>query len=526
MKRRPNRFGISSRLILTVSALIVFACLTVTIFFLHHEKRLIREVLECQGTDLASDLAREVQMPATASHPELLGATLDRFMEREQLAFCAIKDSQGRTLAESKVATRPGDTEEVMVFSYPISGLGTEGSKTGGGKRTAWVGLFPSPWTTRISSLKRAVTGLTIALVVVGVLITLLVVHVTIKPLRMLLAASQRIARGELADPVRVASGGEVGALSDAFTDMAFRLRQSRSQLEEYSRTLERKVEQRTRELKTRVKELSDSRMATINILEDVKEAKTELERVNEELLALDEAKSKFIGTISHELKTPFTAIKSNIDFILSGREGTVPENLRPYLQTVQRNTNRVRKIMDDFLNAVEIRSGRAPLEPEVLRLERVVGEYLAEMGPVDEAFRVTVDIPKDLVVFADRNRLHDVYMNLISNAFKFSPQGGEIRISARTHDGKVLSEVSDQGVGIPPDKWENIFDEFFQVDRKKYGGTGLGLSIVRGIIHQHGGRIWVDSQPGRGSTFFFTLPAHKDSKDEEAGKPTEGPDR
>jgi len=512
MKRRPNRFGISSRLILTVSALIVFACLTVTIFFLHDEKRLIREVLECRGTDLASHLAREVQMPVMASSPELLRATLDRFMEREQLAFCAIKDDQGQTVAESRMEMPPGDAEQIMIFSYPISGLGTEGSNTGKGKRTAWVGLSPSPWTARISSLKRTATGLTIALVVVGVLTTLLVVHVTIKPLRMLLAATQRVVRGELADPVRVASGGEIGALSDVFTDMAFRLRRSRSQLEEYSRTLEGKVEQRTRELKTRVKELSDSRMATLNILEDVKEAKTELERVNQELLALDEAKSKFIGTISHELKTPFTAIKSNIDFILSGKEGTVPENLSPYLLTVQRNTNRVRKIMDDFLNAVEIRSGKAPLEPEVLGLEKVVGEYLAEMGPVDEAFRVTLDIPGDLLVFADRNRLHDVYMNLISNAFKFSPQGGEIRISARANDDQVLSQVSDQGVGIPPDKWENIFDEFFQVDRRKYGGTGLGLSIVRGIIHQHGGRIWVDSQPGKGSIFFFTLPARGDS--------------
>ena len=510
---------------LVVSALIVLACLTVTILCLHHEKNLVREVLESRGTDLASALAREVQMPAVTFSPELLRAALDRFVEREQIAYCAIRDGEDRVVAESGSTSVPGGPERVMVFSYPVSGLGTEGSDGPEARRTAWVGLSPSPWTTRISSLKKAAMVLAIALVAVGILTTLLVAHITIKPLRMLLAATQRIAGGKLEPPVQIGSSGEVRALSEAFNEMAFRLRQSRSQLEEYSRTLETKVEHRTRELETRVRELSDSRKATLNILEDVKEAKTQLEKVNQELLALDEAKSKFIGTISHELKTPFTAIKSNIDFILSGKEGTVPQNLTPYLLTVQRNTNRIRKIMDDFLNVVEIRSGRAPLEPEELQLGHVVREYLAEMGPIDDAFRVTVDIPNDLLVFADRNRLHDVYINLISNALKFSPQGGEIRISARHHDGEVLSQVSDQGVGIPADKVENIFDEFFQIDRKKYGGTGLGLSIVRGIIHHHGGRIWVDSKPGRGSTFFFTLPTRKGTGDERAGTPTKGPD-
>lgn len=474
-----------------------------------------KEVLTSQGMSLAKNLAREVHLPASGSSPKLLQSLVDRFVQKEDVVYCAIKDGQGRILAEARAGAYPLEPEQVATFAHPISRLGTNESRVTEPMGTAWIGLSKSQWTTRIVSLKRAATFLALLVVAVGILATLLVVQITMKPIRILLDATQRISRGELDDPVQIVSSGEIRDLSEALSEMAVRLRQSHSQLEEYSKTLEKKVEQRTRELEARVKELSDSRMATVNILEDVKEAKTELERVNEELLALDEIKSKFIGTISHELKTPFTAVKANIDFILSGKEGEVPQNLNQYLLTIQRNTNRVQKIMEDFLNVAQIHSGRRHLEPEELKLGRAVREYLAEMGPIDKKFTVKVDIPNNISVFADRNRLHDVYINLLSNALKFSPDGGEIRIGARPYNGQILSEVSDQGMGIPTDKLENIFDEFFQIDRKKYGGTGLGLSIVKEIIHEHGGRIWVDSQPGEGSTFFFTLPASKDSMDE-----------
>jgi signal transduction histidine kinase len=526
MEKRPSRFGIRIRSVLTVSVLILLACLTLTVFFINHEENLAEDVLADQGENLAQDLAREIRTAPSDSGSEYLRSLVDRFVERKDVVYCAIKDSQGRILAEARDGAWPLEPGQVVTFSHRIAGLGTGETDTTESLWTAWIGMSRSEWTHRVDALKRAATLLTLLVVAVGIVATLLVVQITVKPIRALLDATQRIARGELDNPVEIASSGEIRDLSEAFNDMAFELQQSHSQLEEYSRTLERSVQDRTEELEKSVKELSDSRMATINILEDVKEAKTQLERVNAELLALDEMKSKFIGTISHELKTPFTAIKANIDFILSGREGKVPQNLNQYLLTIQRNTNRVRKIMEDFLNVAQIHAGRRHLEPEGLKLGRTVREYLAEIGPIDKKFHVKVDIPNHISVFADRNRLHDVYVNLLLNALKFSPKGGEIRISARRHNGQILSEVSDQGVGIPPDKLESIFDEFFQIDRKRYGGTGLGLSIVKGIIHEHGGRIWVDSRPGEGSTFFFTLPAIRGTRDESIGKPGEGSDR
>jgi signal transduction histidine kinase len=526
MGRRLSRLGIRTRFILTVSTLIVLACLTLSIFFINHERNTAKEVLKSQGLELSSDLARQVQTVTPGADPAYLRPIVDRCAQQKGVVYCAIKDGQGRILAEARNSGYTSESEQTVTFAHPISGPGTGESDETESVATAWVVLSSAQWTNKIVSLKRNAIFLALVVVALGILATLLVVQVTVNPIRKLVDATQRIARGELNNPVKIVSSGEIGDLSEALNDMAFRLQQSHSQLEEYSKTLEKKVEQRTEELEERVKELSDSRMATINILEDVKEAKTELERVNEELRALDEMKSKFIGTISHELKTPFTAIKANVDFIVSGKEGEVPENLFHYLQTIQRNTNRVQKIMEDFLLAAQIRSGKRQLEPEEVKLGSAVQEYLDEIGPMDKKFTVKLNIPKGILVFADRNRLHDVYVNLLSNALKFSPNGGEIRITARPHNGHVLSEVSDQGVGIPKDKLEAIFDEFFQVDRKKFGGTGLGLSIVRGIIQEHGGKIWVDSQLGEGSTFFFTLPVGKVSKDGPIRQSDEGSDR
>jgi signal transduction histidine kinase len=511
MKKRESRFGIRFRFVLTVSALILLASLALTVFFMRHEKELAREALRHRGSDLARHLAREIRRTDSVSRPERLQSVLDRFTNRESVVYCAIKDSQGIVLAETRSPAFAFDSESFFEQSYRMTALRKRVPGVPEPVWTASIGFVESSWNRRIASLRNTATVLTLLVVGVGVIITLLVVQTTVRPMRVLVDATRKIARGQLENPVEVVASGEIRDLSEALREMAFRLRQSHSQLEEHSRTLEKKVEDRTRELETRVRELSDSRMATLNILEDVKVAKTELEIVNQELLALDEMKSKFIGMISHELKTPFTAIKANIDFILSGRGGRVPENLGDYLQTVQRNTNRVRKIMEDFLTVAQIRSGRRHVEPVNLRLREAIGEYLSEIGPIDKKFQVKVDIPGNLLVRADRNRLHDVYVNLLLNALKFSPEGGEIRIRARPYDGQILSEVSDQGIGIPTDKLESIFGEFFQIDRNRYGGTGLGLYIVSGIIREHGGRIWVDSRPGEGSTFFFTLPGTRD---------------
>jgi signal transduction histidine kinase len=125
----------------------------------------------------------------------------------------------------------------------------------------------------------------------------------------------------------------------------------------------------------------------------------------------------------------------------------------------------------------------------------------------VDKHLSIQVDIPEDLIVNADRDCLHDIFINLLSNAFKFTSDGGQILITANRKDNYILNEIRDTGIGIPKGHMEKIFEEFYQVETGKDGGTGLGLAIAKRMVEEHGGKIWGESQMGKGSTFYFTLP-------------------
>jgi signal transduction histidine kinase len=246
---------------------------------------------------------------------------------------------------------------------------------------------------------------------------------------------------------------------------------------------------------------------------------------VNRELREMDETKMKFMGTASHELKTPLTAIKANIDFILSEKAGKIPEQLRTYLLTIQRNTNRIHETMDQMLDLTRIRSGQLLISRELILLSEVVTGYVNEVMPVDKHLTIHFDIPKDLTVQADRARLHDIFANLLSNAFKFTLDGGEVTIRASQKDAFIVHEIRDTGIGIPEDKIEKIFDEFYQVERGKHGGTGLGLAITKRVIEEHGGKIWAESRLGQGATFYFTLPISEEKKDDRSPD-VQGPER
>lgn len=539
------RFGIHLRFILIIVLLIMLTSISVSWFFIRREVALIQGNLREKGETLVRSLAHSSLYPILANSQDLLRTLVRGPMSEEEVIFGLIHDAKGTILAKSysaaykrgekrlhllvfsvpiQVQTKPGEEgsdrfsvrkpavscRDLRVVSDRISGLWQElamGPLPEGAVGVAHLGISLQQMDEELAKAKKNVGILILVVVGIGILVTILVVDIIVKPIGQLVTATRRIARGNLSHPVTISTKDEIGDLARSFNEMVTQLEDSRRELEDYSRTLERKVEERTEELERNVKELSDARIATLNILEDINEAKKELEKANRELMEMDEVKSRFLGTASHELKTPLTAIKANVDFILSGREGPIPRNLRQYLLTIQRNTNRIQEIMEKMLDMARIKAGKIDLLLERVNLLRAVREYLKEIKPVDKRIDIKVNIPKDLHVTADRNRLHDIYINLLSNAFKFTPSGGEIRIGARREDDIVLVEVSDTGVGIPQDQWEKVFDEFYQVDRRRYGGTGLGLTIVKNIVEEHGGKIWVSSEVGRGSSFYFTFP-------------------
>jgi len=485
--RRRIRFGIHVKFILTIVLLIILTSIIMSWFFITREVDLIQANLRHKGGTLARSLAYNSLYAVLTNNQEMLKTLVRGPISEEEVVFCLIQDAQGQ-LSElwQRLIKEPVAQDAIGVVH---------------------LGLSLHRMDAAMAGVKEHVGILILAIVGIGIVVTIFLVDIIVNPIGQLVSATQRIARGDLSHPVAINTNDEIGDLARSFNQMVKQLEDSREELEDYSRTLEKKVEERTAKLRRNVRELSEARKATLNILEDINEAKKELEKANRELMAMDEMKSKFLGTASHELKTPLTAIKANVDFILSGREGPIPRNLRQYLSTVQRNTNRIQEIMEKMLDMARIKAGKIGLLVEKVNLLTAVKGYLREIKPIEKRLDIKIKIPRGVYVQADKDRLHDIYINLLSNAFKFTPKGGEVRITARRDNDVVLAGVSDTGVGIPEDQCERVFDEFYQVDRRRYGGTGLGLTIVKGIVEEHGGKIWVDSQVGKGSTFYFTVP-------------------
>ena len=230
--------------------------------------------------------------------------------------------------------------------------------------------------------------------------------------------------------------------------------------------------------------------------------------------LEMERMKDEFLSVVSHELRTPLTSIRGSLGLLASGRMGTLDERGQRMLEIAAQNTDRLVRLINDLLDIEKIESGRAQMEREPVELNRLIAETVEAMQPLTEKAGVTLESEAaEATLLADPDRVLQVLTNLVSNAVKFSNPGGTVSISARMGDGEAVVSVRDRGRGIPTDKQGAIFERFQQVDSsdaRQKGGTGLGLSIARSIVQQHGGRIWVESDWGEGSTFFFTLPLHR----------------
>jgi signal transduction histidine kinase len=288
------------------------------------------------------------------------------------------------------------------------------------------------------------------------------------------------------------------------------------------NRTLEARVAERTRQLS---------------------EANAALEVSHRKLQELDQLKSDFVSNVSHELRTPLTAIRMSVDNLLDGVVGEVTPTLQRYLTKVQNNTDRLVRLIGDLLDLSRIEAGRIELHRTTVDLTEIIQEVADSLRPMALEKGLELSLPpspEPFLVFADRDKLQQILINLTANALKFTPSGGSVNISTRAHtsddgppvrrsDGTeapgmpngrpaeppnlrrfVEVSVADTGEGIPPGQLDAIFDKFHQVrgeNRSKAQGTGLGLTIAKSLIELHGGQIRAESEPGKGSRFIFTLP-------------------
>jgi signal transduction histidine kinase/DNA-binding response OmpR family regulator len=234
----------------------------------------------------------------------------------------------------------------------------------------------------------------------------------------------------------------------------------------------------------------------------------TRLRNAYEGLSRLDHLKGEFISIVAHELRTPLAEIAAYL--ALSEQEA---HDQKPYLDGIARAAERLTSLMNDITDLKFLEAGQVELKPTELSLPQLVAEVTEQLGPLAtcKAQTITTSVEHHLTtILADGPKIQVVLRNLISNAITFSGEGGEIHVQAQVKGDALHIAVHDNGIGIPKEEWEWIFKPFYQVEnslRREHGGMGIGLALSRNLIELHGGRIWVESEIGQGSTFHFTIP-------------------
>jgi two-component system, OmpR family, phosphate regulon sensor histidine kinase PhoR len=244
----------------------------------------------------------------------------------------------------------------------------------------------------------------------------------------------------------------------------------------------------------------TDGRLVRLQIAFDITERK-ELEQI----------KDGIISAVSHEMRTPLTALMGYTELMLT-TELSVPQ-LKEYLKVIQQEADRLNELIGNFLDIQRQKAHRDTVGFRPVNIRPLMEETAALFGAASRNHRIIVDCPAELApVLGDEKLLRRVLEMLVSNAVKFSPNGGEVCLGASMAAGSITIVVRDQGVGIPAEELEHVFELFYRVnntDRRMFGGTGLGLALVREIALGHGGRVWAESSIGKGSAFYVSLPVH-----------------
>jgi signal transduction histidine kinase len=335
------------------------------------------------------------------------------------------------------------------------------------------------------SSILRTVV-LLIAGLVLAVVASLLLARRMVTPIETLQAGAARIGSGDLDQPIEVRTGDELQSLAEEFNRMTEQLRESYA-------GLERKVEERTHDLNV--------------VLE-------QLEQKGQELETVSRHKSEFLANMSHELRTPLNAIIGFSEVLQERMFGELNEAQVDYVGDIREAGQHLLSLINDILDLAKVEAGRMDLDLGDVSISQALNSGLTMHGERADRQGITLGLDVDPgigLIQADERKVRQVIFNLLSNAVKFTPSGGRVDVSARLTDGVVEVSVADTGAGIAPADQERIFEEFQQAEGPSSSpsqeGTGLGLTLSRKFIELHGGRLWVESEPGAGSTFRFTLP-------------------
>ena len=369
----------------------------------------------------------------------------------------------GRDLAEGKLTyTREG--ARVMAAEAPVTG-------------TPWVFVLEAPLESVQAAPRQTVMTLallSIALMAAGAALSWFISRSITRPLGALTVAAEAIAKGEYTRRVQVTGRDEIGRLAESFNQMASQIDASRRELEA-----------------------------------GVQDAR----RAREEAEAANRAKSDFLAVMSHELRTPLNAIGGYAQLLEMGIHGPVTDAQRDALGRINRSQAHLLSLINDVLNFAKIDAGQVEFHVTDVPLDDVMSELEAIVAPQVRAKEQRLEMPEcdgDLRVRADRDKLRQILLNLVSNAVKFTSEGGRIVLDCARANDRLRIRVSDTGIGIPPDRMRSIFEPFVQAGRalnRTHEGVGLGLAISRDLARAMGGDVTVESEVGKGSVFTVSLP-------------------
>jgi len=529
--------GLPWKFTLSISALIVLTSLALGWFFNRYGVDLIRDGLMDRGRSLARNLAYNSEYGVLIGSENLVAQLVEGVIREEDVLYAVVRDEAGEVLAvahSEELEEIPPDTAERSVFegmawtdplttayqidwadeviyevAHPITtrevrrtreeiGLALEGplgqGAASGNERTiglAAVGMSLSLKRVNetISNISRNIALLTALVILAGIGVTIFLVRVIVGPIRELATAAKGIAEGDVSSRVEVAARDEIGDLAHSFNRMVEAVRQREGELRGHAEELDRL----NRQLLLRQQELRET---------------------NAQLEAASRHKSQFLANMSHELRTPLNAILGFAGILANESLGKVSrEEEKEFLDNIVASGKHLLGLINEILDLSKIEAGKVTLSPErfsardLLEDVRHITQTLAtKRGVTVEA---VVD-PGDLALTADVIKVKQILYNLISNAIKFSSEGGKVWVRAATAQQWAEFSVTDTGIGIGPEDRDRIFQEFEQVDlsaERRYEGTGLGLALAKKLVELHGGKIWVESEIGKGSTFAFSLP-------------------
>jgi signal transduction histidine kinase/DNA-binding response OmpR family regulator len=312
----------------------------------------------------------------------------------------------------------------------------------------------------------------------------------------------------------KVHGHGEVSILIDSFNQMMSQIEKGKASLQTAHDELELRVAERTAELVAAQKKVEA-------YSESILRAKEDIERASR-------FKDQFLSTMSHELRTPLNAVLGFSELLGDSRYGPLTERQTRYVNHIHTSGQHLLRLINDILDLSKIEAGRLQLNVEDVAVDLTFADVCGALQPlVDKnGHQLLQSVPRGLMVRADTTRFRQMLMNLLGNAIKFTPKGGKIELTARQAGEMVRVEVRDSGPGIPPEEKRRIFEAFHRMRQtdKASEGTGLGLAITRRLVELHGGELDVESEPGAGSCFFFTIPgACCDEKQQSAAEKSTG---